>query len=82
VGHTFQVSRSLRIAGLSEDVIATLRLRAEARGLSLSAYARELLIREARTPTLEEVLLGEPRIRADVTTEEIVRMIREDRESH
>ena len=75
-------STPLQIRAVPTDVLETLKKRAAAAHLSLSAYVLRILEEEARTPTLEEVLLGEPRVRADVTTEEIVELIRADRESH
>ena len=72
----------LQIRAVPNDVVETLKRRAAAENLSLSAYVLRILETEARMPTLEEVLLDPARPRADITTEEIVEMIREDRESH
>jgi hypothetical protein len=72
----------LRIPAVPSDVLETLKRRAAAEKLSLSAYVVRILENEARTPTLAEVLLDPERPRADVTTEEIVELIRADRESH
>jgi hypothetical protein len=71
----------LQIRAVPADVIETLKRRAAAENLSLSAYVLRILEIEARSPTLAEVLLDPERPRADVTTEEIVELIREGRES-
>jgi hypothetical protein len=75
-------STRLRIPAVPSDVLETLKRRASAEKLSLSAYVVRILENESRTPTLAEVLLDPERPRADVTTEEIVELIRADRESH
>jgi hypothetical protein len=72
----------LQIRAVPRDVLETLKQRAAAERLSLSAYVLRILEAEARTPTLAEVLLGPDRETTDVTTEEIVELIRADRESH
>jgi plasmid stability protein len=47
---------SIQIKDVPEDVHATLRRRAAAAGQSLQEYLLTQLIKEARTPTLEELL--------------------------
>jgi plasmid stability protein len=71
----------LQIRAVPSDVIETLKRRAAAENRSLSAYVLRILEIEARSPTLAEVLLDPERPRADITTEEIVELIREGRES-
>jgi hypothetical protein len=71
----------LQIRAVPSDVIETLKRRAAAENLSLSAYVLRILEIEARSPTLAEVLLDPERPRADITTDEIVELIHEGRES-
>jgi plasmid stability protein len=47
---------TLQIRDVPEDVHRTLKARAAASGRSLSEYTLEILAREARHPTLEELL--------------------------
>jgi antitoxin FitA len=75
------MSRPLQIREVPDDVLAALKARAEAEHLSLAAYALRILEREARTLTVAEVLSA-PGSRAKVTNDEIVALIRADRESH
>ena len=56
------MATALQIRDMPDDVMAKLRARARRRSLSLSAYAREILEREARRATMEETLSG-PRLR-------------------
>jgi antitoxin FitA len=46
----------VQVRDVPVDIVATLKARAEARGLSLAAYLRDVLAREARTPPVEEVM--------------------------
>lgn len=46
----------VQVRDVPEDVVATLRTRAEARGQSLAAYLRELLTDEAARTPIEEVM--------------------------
>jgi plasmid stability protein len=48
----------LQIRNLPGDVLDVLRERAAKRQLSLAAYAREVLIREAARATMEQTLKG------------------------
>jgi plasmid stability protein len=75
------VSRPLQIRAVPDDVLAALKARAQAEHLSLAALALRILEREARMPTVAEVL-RRPGSRARASTEDIVRLVREDRESH
>lgn len=47
---------SLQVRDLPEDVHRALKSRAAASGRSLSEYARDILVRDARQPTLDELL--------------------------
>ncbi|MDQ3977995.1 MAG: hypothetical protein M3314_00365 [Actinomycetota bacterium] len=47
---------SVQVKDVPDDVHATLRRRAATAGQSLQEYLLALLIQEAQTPTLEEVL--------------------------
>ncbi|HEV7677075.1 MAG TPA: antitoxin [Candidatus Dormibacteraeota bacterium] len=75
------MTRPLQIREVPEDVLVALKKRAEAEHLSLAAYALRILEREARMPTVAEVLSG-PGPRARVTNDEIVALARTDRSSH
>jgi len=46
----------VQVRDLPEEVVATLKARAESRGQSLAAYLRDLLTQEAATPPVEEVM--------------------------
>ncbi len=48
----------VQVRDLPEDVVATLKARAESRGQSLSAYLRDLLTQEAALPPVEDVMAG------------------------
>ena len=48
----------VQVRDLAEDVVATLKNRAESRGQSLSAYLRDLLTQEAALPPVEDVMAG------------------------
>lgn len=47
---------NLQVRDVPEDVHRTLKARAAASGRSLSEYALEILARDARHPTLDELL--------------------------
>lgn len=74
---------ALQIRNLPDHVHRTLKARAAKNGQSLSEYAAGLLRREAENPTIDELT---ERIKArgpigSATTEDIVAIIRADRES-
>ena len=48
----------VQVRDLPEDVVATLKNRAESRGQSLSAYLRDLLTQEAALPPVDDVMAG------------------------
>lgn len=70
----------LQVRDVPDDVLAKLRERAEAEGVSLSAYVRDMLAEQAGQPTMAEVIAEiathEP---IDVTDEEILAAIHEGR---
>lgn len=75
---------ALQIRNLPDDVHRKLKARAAERGQSLSEYAAQVLRAEAEIPTLGEWW---ERVKArgpagDVTTDDIVAVIRADRENH
>jgi plasmid stability protein len=55
----------IQVRDLPEDVVATLKARAELRGQSLAAYLRDLLTQEAAMPPVEDVM-------ADIASRESV----------
>jgi len=65
---------------MPDDVVEALRERAARRQLSLSAYAREVLVREAARATMEETLAA-PRVIAGrrLTARQLKQLIRAGR---
>jgi len=55
------VTTPLQIRNMPDEALEALRERAARRQLSLAAYAREVLVREAARATMEETLTG-PRV--------------------
>ena len=51
-----RVSTPLQIRNMPDDALQALRERAAKRRLSLAAFAREVLVREAARATMEETL--------------------------
>ncbi len=73
-------STILQVRDVPEDVLARLRERAATRGISLSAYVRELLADEARQKTMDEVIKRiATRAPVEVSDEEILAAIHEGR---
>lgn len=65
---------------MPEEPLETLRRRARERHMSLSAYVREILVREAQRRTMADVLSGPPLAGgADLSNEEIRALIEEGR---
>jgi plasmid stability protein len=52
----FMDTTVVQVRDVPVDVVDVLKARAEARGVSLSAYLRELLAAEAAAPPLDEVM--------------------------
>ncbi len=70
----------VQVRDIPEDVVATLKLRAEQRGQSLAAYLRDLLTQEAAQPSIDEVMAtiaSRPRI--DYSSDELRSPIEEGR---
>jgi len=55
------LTKPLQIRNMPDDALEALRERAARRKLSLAAYAREVLVRDAARATMEETLAG-PRV--------------------
>lgn len=75
---------ALQIRNLPDDVHRKLKARAAERGQSLTEYVTAVLRKDAETPTIAELTA---RIKArgqagTVNTEDVVALIRRDRESH
>jgi len=70
----------LQVRDVPADVLAKLRERAAAQGMSLSHYVRDLLSQDAAQPTISEVVdqIAE-RAPVDVSDEEILDAIHEGR---
>lgn len=70
----------LQVRDMPVDVLARLRERASAQGMSLSQYIRDLLKQDAEQPTLSEAVDRiADRTPVDVSDEEILSAIHEDR---
>jgi antitoxin FitA len=52
------VTKPLQIRNMPDETLEALRERAAQRKLSLAAYAREVLVREAARATMDETLAG------------------------
>jgi plasmid stability protein len=75
------MSKPLQIRDVPDDVHQTLRRKAKEAGLSLTAYARRVLERDAKQPALAEVL-SRPGGRAPgVTAQELAKLVRSDRDA-
>jgi plasmid stability protein len=70
----------LQIRNMPDEALEALRERAAKRHLSLAAYAREVLVREAARATMEETLAG-PRVIAGrhLTDRQLKQLIRAGR---
>jgi plasmid stability protein len=70
----------LQVRDLPKSVMAKLRERARAQGLSVSAYVRQLLADDVQQETTDEVI-SRIRTRApvEISDEEIIAAIREER---
>lgn len=70
----------LQVRDMPADVLAKLRERAAAQGMSLSQYVRDLLSQDAAQPTISEVVDQiAARAPVNVSDEEILDAIHEDR---
>lgn len=70
----------LQVRDVPDEVLAKLRERAEAQGVSLSAYVRDMLANDARQPTMAEVVARiATREPVEVTDDEILAAIHEGR---
>jgi antitoxin FitA len=80
----FGAMATIQVKNVPDDVHMTLRHRAIDARQSLQEYVLDLLVREARQPTMEEVLARAAARDggSSVTIEEITAAIREDRDSH
>lgn len=74
------VPKAIQIRDVPDDVHAAVRARAAAAGMSLSEYLREELLERLARPTVAEVIARAGARHGGVSTEEIVRVIREMRE--
>jgi len=74
------VGTPLQIRDMPDDALEALRERAAKRHMSLAAYARQVLVREAARATMDETLAG-PRVIAGrrLTTRELKQAIRAGR---
>lgn len=74
------MSTPLQIRNMPDDAMEALRERATKRHLSLAAYAREVLVREATRATMEETLAGSRVIAGRrLTSRELKQLIRAGR---
>ncbi len=75
------VRKAIQIRDVPDDVHATLRVRAAQAGLSLSEYLLEELTGLARRPTVSDVLARAAARQGGAPRVEIVRAVRESRDS-
>jgi hypothetical protein len=74
------MAKMIQVRNVPDRLHRELKRRAKLRGQALTDYIEEILEREVALPPREEVYQRiRGRERADISTEEIVRMIREDR---
>lgn len=74
------MAKMIQVRNVSDRLHRELTRRARRRGQTLTAYVEEILEREAARPAPGEVSARiRGRERVDVSTEDIVRWIREDR---
>ena len=72
------MSKAIQIRDVPDDVHAVMRARAAAAGMSMSEYLRSELVKLAAAPTMGEWLaMVESHPPADISTQEIVDIIRE-----
>jgi len=70
----------LQIRNMPDEVLEALRERAAKRQLSLAAYAREVLVRDAARATMEETLAGPRKITGRrLTARQLKQLIRAGR---
>lgn len=74
------MSRPIQIRDVPDEVWEGLVAKADAAGLSLSAYLRRVLEREARRPSLQEGLGGNGGLTRGAGMADIVGLLREDRQ--
>ena len=79
-GYATRVSKVVQVRDVPTDVHAALVHRAHRRGLSLSAYLREVLTQHARTATLDEGLDALPPPNFNISAQDIVDAIHAGRE--
>src|SRR5213080_880300 len=74
------VTTPLQIRNMPDEVLEALRERAAKRQLSLAAYAREVLVRDAARATMEETLAGPRKITGRrLTARQLKQLIRAGR---
>ncbi len=71
---------SIQIRNVPEDVHRTLRVRAAEAGMSLSEYLLARISRDARRPTVAQVLDRASRRTGGATIEQIVEVVRDGRD--
>ncbi len=78
-----QCMSNIQIRSVPEDVHRTLKARAAQQGQSLSEYALAILRQSAEAPTFREIYeRGRLRGPGTATTQDVVDIIRADRENH
>jgi plasmid stability protein len=76
------MAKHIQIRDVDEETYSTLRRRAAAENLSLSAYLKRMLEKEASGPTMAEWVAGATDRDWAVDRETIVRIQREIRDEH
>jgi plasmid stability protein len=74
------MGKPLQIRDMPDELLEALRQRAASRNLSLAAFAREVLVREASRATMDETLAGPRLVRGRrLSALELKRLIRAGR---
>lgn len=80
--HTDVMAKMLQVRNIPERLHRELLKRAKARGQSLTDYVQQLLEREVARPPTEDVFARiERREPIDIRADEVIRAVREERES-
>jgi plasmid stability protein len=75
------MGKPLQIRDVPDDVHKALKAKAERAGLSLAAYARRVLERDANRPSVAEVLSRPGNRATEVTATELAKIVRAERDS-
>ncbi|WP_112139331.1 FitA-like ribbon-helix-helix domain-containing protein [Glycomyces dulcitolivorans] len=74
------MTKAVQIRDIPDESLDVIRARAAAEGMSLQGYLRRMVIEEAASPTVAEVLARSSRRSAGVSMADIVAATREGRD--